>query len=69
MRKENLWLNLGMKSGIAGGISHHLNDSNTKLQGRQKLISDTFRAVRRFEVLLEICVIFLPVTCFIKVDQ
>jgi hypothetical protein len=32
-------------------ISHHLNNSNDKLQGQQKLISDMLEAVRAFEMI------------------
>jgi hypothetical protein len=41
--EEWLWL-----LALLCDISHHVNDLNTKLQGRQKLISDMFGAVKSF---------------------
>jgi hypothetical protein len=39
---------------LLSNISHHINDSNTKLQGQYKLISDMFGAVRAFKIKLKL---------------
>jgi hypothetical protein len=59
-------------------IGHHLSDLNTKLQRKQKLISDMFGCVRTLEMKLELfrkqlrninLCHFFPVICFMKMDQ
>jgi hypothetical protein len=58
-------------------ISHHVNDLNIKLQAQQRPISDMFWAVKGSEMKLKLFwklqenvnVIFLPVICFIRIDQ
>jgi hypothetical protein len=36
-------------------ITHHVNDLNTKLQGKGRLVSDMFSDVKSFQLILKLC--------------